>query len=71
MVSDLFDHSLSQATVVAAVGECSRNLTRVEERIRELLHGAQILHVDETGMRVSGTRRWLHVAGTDLLTSYG
>ena len=71
MVFDLFGHSLSQATVVAAVGECSQNLTGVEERIRELLQGAQILHVDETGMRVNGTRHWLHVAGTDLLTCYG
>ena len=71
MVSDLFGRSLSRATVVAAVGECSRNLTDVNERIRELLHGARILHVDETGMRVAGTRHWLHVASTDLLTCYG
>lgn len=56
MVSDLFGRSLSRATVVAAVEECSRNLTGVSERIRELLHGARILHVDETGMRVAGTR---------------
>jgi len=71
MVFDLFGHSLSQATVVATTGECSRNLTGVEEQTRTLLQSAQILHVDETGMRVGGTRHWLHVAGTDLLTYYG
>jgi transposase/uncharacterized coiled-coil protein SlyX len=71
MVFDLFGHSLSPATVVAAVEECSRNLTEAEEHTRELLKDAQVLHVDETGMRVSGTRRWLHVACTDLLTCYG
>lgn len=70
-VSDLFGRSLSRATVVNAVGECSRNLTGVDEHIRELLQGAHILHVDETGMRVNGTRHWLHVASTDLLTCYG
>ncbi|NLM81917.1 MAG: transposase [Candidatus Methanoculleus thermohydrogenotrophicum] len=43
----------------------------VEEHIRKLLQGAQILHVDETGMRVGGTRHWLHVTCTDLLTYYG
>ena len=71
MVFDLFGHSLSPATVVAAVEECSQNLTGVEEQIQNLLQDAQVLHVDETGMKVCGTRRWLHVACTDLLTCYG
>lgn len=70
MVFDLFGHSLSLATVVAAVEECSQNLTGVEEHIQNFLQDAQVLHVDETGMKVGGTRRWLHVACTDLLTCY-
>ncbi|MDR9816944.1 MAG: IS66 family transposase [Candidatus Methanoculleus thermohydrogenotrophicum] len=69
MVFDLFGHSLSQATVVAITGECSRNLTGVEEHTRNLLQDAQVLHVDETSMRVGDTRHWLHVASS--LTSYG
>jgi transposase len=68
--SDLFGRSLSKATLVKAVSECSQNLIVVEERIRELLAGAQVLNVDETGMRVVGIRQWLHVASTDLLTIY-
>jgi len=71
MVFDLFGHSLSRATVVAITGECSRNLTGVEEHTRNLLQDAQVLHVDETSMRVGDTRHWLHVASTDHLTSYG
>ena len=71
MVFDLFGHLLSQATVVAATGECSRNLTEVEGSTQNLLQDAQVLHVDETDMRVAGTRHWLHVASTDRLTSYG
>ncbi len=51
MVFDLFGHSLSPATVVAAVEECSQNLTGVEEHIQNLLQDAQVLHVDETGMK--------------------
>ena len=39
MVFDLFGHSLSPATVVAAVEECSQNLTGVEGHIRNLLQG--------------------------------
>ena len=67
---DLFGRSISKATLVKAVSECAQNLEEVEQRIRELLAGARVLHVDETGMRVVGTRQWLHVASTDLLTFY-
>ena len=61
---DLFGRTISKATLVKAVAECSENLAGVEERIRELLAGARVFHVDETGMRVNGVRQWLHVAST-------
>mgnify|MGYP001408027683 FL=1 len=62
---------MSKATLARAVSECFRNLAGVEEKIRELLAGAQVLNVDETGMRVNGIRQWLHVASTEILTAYG
>lgn len=68
---DLFGRSMSKATLVKAVSECSQNLEGIEQNIRNLLAGAQVLHVDETGMRVNGIRQWLHVASTELLTWYG
>jgi len=69
--SDIFGRSLSTGTLVNAVQESHRNLAGVEERIRELLKESEVLHVDETGMRVTGIRQWLHVASTDFLTWYG
>jgi len=69
--SDLFGRSMSKATLARAVSECFRNLAGVEEKIRDLLAGAQVLNVDETGMRVNGIRQWLHVASTEILTAYG
>jgi transposase len=69
--SDLFGRSMSKATLARAVSECFRNLAEVEEKIRDLLAGAQVLNVDETGMRVNGIRQWLHVASTEILTAYG
>ena len=69
--SDIFGRSLSTGTLVNAVQDCHQNLAGVEEQIRELLTGAQVLHVDETGMRVTGIRQWLHVASTEVLTWYG
>lgn len=69
--SDIFGRSLSTGTLVNAVQDCHQNLAGVEEQIRELLTGAQVIHVDETGMRVTGIRQWLHVASTEVLTWYG
>jgi len=69
--SDLFGRSMSKATLARTVSECFRNLAEVEEKIRDLLAGAQVLNVDETGMRVNGIRQWLHVASTEILTAYG
>ena len=69
--SDIFGRSLSTGTLVNAVRDCHQNLAGVEEHIRQLLTEAEVLHVDETGMRVTGIRQWLHVASTDCLTWYG
>lgn len=69
--SDLFGRSMSKATLARTVSECFRNLAEVEEKMRDLLAGAQVLNVDETGMRVNGIRQWLHVASTEILTAYG
>ncbi len=69
--SDIFGRSVSTGTLVNAVQESYRNLAGVEEQIRELLAGSEVIHVDETGMRVTGIRQWLHVAITDFLTGYG
>nr|WP_292348441.1 IS66 family transposase [Methanoregula sp. PtaB.Bin085] len=71
MFSDIFGRSLSTGTLVNAVQESYRNLAGVEERIRDLLKDSKVIHVDETGMRVTGIRQWLHVASTDFLTWYG
>jgi len=69
--SDIFGRSISTGTLVNAVQDCYQNLAGVEERIRELLKESDVLHVDETGMRVTGIRQWLHVASTEHLTWYG
>lgn len=69
--SDIFGRSLSTGTLVNAVQDCHQNLAGVEEQIREFLTETEVLHVDETGMRVTGIRQWLHVASTEYLTWYG
>jgi hypothetical protein len=38
------------------------------ERLRTLLIASPVIHCDETGGRVVGELRWVHVASTDRLT---
>jgi transposase len=71
LFSDLFGRSISKGTLVKAVTDCNEGLEEVEERVRNILIGAQVLNVDETGIRVTGIRQWLRVASTELLTWYG
>jgi transposase-like protein len=37
--------------------------------VKGLLRDAEVLHVDASGLRVTGKWHWLHVASTDRLTS--
>jgi transposase len=71
LFSDLCGHSISKGTLAKALETCYDDLEGVEEKIRTLLVGSQVLNVDETGFRVTGDRHWLHVASTELLTLYG
>lgn len=68
---DLCGHSISKGTLAKAVATCYDDLAEFEKNIRTLLVGSQVLNVDETGLRVTGIRQWLHVASTELLTWYG
>ena len=50
--------------------KCFQNLDEFETLIRETLISSQVLHCDETGMKVNGVRHWLHVASNGKYTCY-
>jgi transposase len=68
--SDLAGTRPSAGWVCQVLRDTSAALAEAETLIRTLLTAAHILHVDETGMKVTGTGWWLHVAATDTLTTY-
>jgi transposase len=39
------------------------------DAVQEMLRTAEVLHVEESGLRVEGKLHWLHVASTERLTS--
>src|SRR5713226_6333850 len=68
--ADLVQHRVSEATVLKASEQLDRCIEPSTEAVKGMLRNAEVLHVDESGLRVTGKLHWLHVASTDRLTSY-
>ena len=71
LVQDLFGLKVSQGTVVTAGQEAYEKLEDTENEIKQELLDSDVVHFDETGMRVMGKTQWLHSAGTQSATLYG
>lgn len=70
-MSDLLGVPVSEGTVATVCERASTALVRrggFTDIVRAGLHGAELVHVDETGLRVAGELHWLHSAGNRLLT---
>ena len=67
---DIYQLKMSEATIFNALETIFDLLGPAEQAIVAGLLKADVLHVDETGMRVEGKRQWLHVASTAKATSY-
>jgi transposase len=68
--ADLVQHRVSEATVLKASEHLDQCIEPSTAAVKAMLRNAEVLHVDESGLRVTGTLHWLHVASTDSLTSY-
>ncbi len=67
----LFGARVSPATLAAMSGRAAGRLRRAAARIQDLAASkARVKHLDETGLRVGGRTRWLHVICTPLLAAY-
>jgi len=67
---DVIGHSISQGTFVNTVNEYAKKVEHYVESIKDNLINEKIVHFDETGLRVEGSRYWLHNAGNDHFTFY-
>jgi transposase len=68
---DVFGHRPSDGTIFQATACLFDHLEPVEAHIKQSLTNADVLHVDETSLSVSGKKHWVHVASTSHLTHYG
>jgi transposase len=71
LCEDLFGQPLSVATLAAANERAYHQLEPFAQALGCLVPRAEVVHLDESGLRVEGTLHWLHVASTATLTFYG
>ena len=66
---DLYDHTPSEATIIAACQEMEEQVTPVNTVVKaHLIETDEPVHCDETGLRVEGKLHWTHVASTEQTT---
>src|ERR1035437_6387697 len=68
--ADLFGVKLAAATIARMSHTCAERLRGLAETVRDLVAGAPVKHMDETGFRIGAKTEWLDVASTALLTFY-
>lgn len=67
----LYGQPISEGTIVEATQAISRQITEVNNAIRQhLTEQEEVVHFDETGARAEGKLYWLHSASTEKLTCY-
>jgi len=70
LMADLFGVKVAAATIARMSRTCAERLRGFAATVRDLVAGAPVKHMDETGFRIGGKTQWLHVASTALLTFY-
>lgn len=70
LMADLFGIRLAAATIARMSRTCAVRLQDFAATVRDLVAGAAVKHMDETGFRIGGKTQWLHVACTAWLTFY-
>lgn len=71
LCADLYGYDVSAATIESARHDCHEALEPFEEELKQVLIVSDLLHADESGLRVEGKLRWLHVVSNPLLTFLG
>jgi len=70
LLRDAWGAPVSTGTVVAMVREGAGRLETVLAAIRDRLAGSDVVHADESGLRVQARLNWVHSTSTDTLTLY-
>lgn len=70
LLADTYGAPVSTGTIVSMVEEGAAMLEGFLARVKDLLAGSEVVHADETGLRVEAHLRWVHSTSTSELTLY-
>jgi transposase len=70
LLGDFYGHTPAQALVQEANAAVVKSIEPSLDATQEQMIGSDVVHFDESGLRVEGQLNWLHVASTELLTYY-
>jgi transposase len=70
LLADFYGQSLSEDTVLGVLETLAQAVQPSLVGIRQELLKSDLLHADETGLRVNQRTEWLHVLSTSQLTYY-
>jgi len=70
LLSDLFQVKLSQGTLNRILHKGYHHLELFDREAKEMLRQSDVVHFDESGIRVKKDRHWLRVVSTDQITQY-
>jgi transposase len=67
----LYGHRPSEASLITACQEAAEQIEPITTAIKvHITEQEEVVHFDETGVRLDGKTHWLHSASTDRLTYY-
>lgn len=71
LIEDLFNHHISQGSIVTFNENCYKRLAPIENNIRNTITSSEgTVHFDETGLQINKKLHWLHVASNENFTYY-
>lgn len=70
LLREIVNVPLSEGTLYSTRATCFERLTSIEQGIHQAITESEVVHFDETSLRVNQQLWWLHVACTDGLTYY-
>ena len=70
LIGDIYNHKPAEALVLNANEAVSAEIEPSLQAVQGQLLASDVVHFDESGLRVEGQLNWLHVASTATLTYY-